>query len=71
MVAQRLVGGWQTCFDESLRTDDQAVRVAWVNTDGTGKPEFITAEQEVAYGAKLSPERPADSVHGRSQDAQG
>ena len=39
----------------SLRIDDQAVRVAWVNTDGSGKPEFITAEHEVAYGAKLSP----------------
>jgi Tol biopolymer transport system component len=38
----------------SLRTEDDAVRVAWVNTDGTGQPEFITSDQEVAYGAKLS-----------------
>lgn len=40
----------------ALRTDDAAVRVASVNTDGTGKPEFITSEQEVAYGARLSPD---------------
>lgn len=40
----------------ALRTDDNRVRVAWVNTDDTGKREFITPEQEVAYGAKLSPD---------------
>jgi Tol biopolymer transport system component len=31
-------------------------RVAWVNLDGTGEPEFITRELEVAYGARLSPD---------------
>jgi hypothetical protein len=40
----------------SIRTDDQGRRVAWVNTDGTGEPEFITPQDEVAYGAKLSPD---------------
>jgi hypothetical protein len=39
-----------------LRTNDNAVRVAWVNTDGMGEPEFITSKHEVAYGAKLSPD---------------
>jgi Tol biopolymer transport system component len=38
-----------------LRTGD-VVRVAWVNTDGTGRPEFITSEHEVSYGAKMSPD---------------
>jgi hypothetical protein len=32
------------------------LRVAWVNTDGTGKPEFITSENEMTHGAKLSPD---------------
>jgi hypothetical protein len=40
----------------TLRIDDDAVRVAWVNTDSTGEPEFITSEHEVAYGARLSPD---------------
>ena len=39
----------------SLRSGG-TVRVAWVNADGTGKPEFITSEHEVAYGARLSPD---------------
>ena len=40
----------------SLRTDGDTIRVVWVNLDGTGKPEFITSEEEVAYGARLSPD---------------
>jgi Tol biopolymer transport system component len=40
----------------SLRTDHDSARVAWVSADGTGKPEFITSEHEVAYGARLSPD---------------
>ena len=40
----------------SLRTENGSVRVAWVNIDGTGGPEFVTTDQEVAYGAKLSPD---------------
>jgi len=31
-------------------------RVAWGNIDGTGEPEFITPEREVAYNAQLSPD---------------
>jgi RNA polymerase sigma factor (sigma-70 family) len=33
-----------------------APRIAWVNTDGTGEPQFITSEDQVAWGAKLSPD---------------
>jgi Tol biopolymer transport system component len=39
-----------------IRADGVALRVAWVNSDGSGKPEFITSEHEVAYGARLSPD---------------
>ena len=40
----------------SLRTANGSLRVAWVRIDGTGEPEFVTPDQEVAYGAKLSPD---------------
>ena len=41
----------------SLRTEDgTGLRVAWINFDGTGDPDYITPEQEVAYGARLSPD---------------
>jgi Tol biopolymer transport system component len=40
----------------SLGREDGSVRVAWINVDGTGEPEFITPDREVAYGAKLSPD---------------
>jgi Tol biopolymer transport system component len=40
----------------SLRTPNASLRVAWVRIDGTGGPEFVTPDQEVAYGAKLSPD---------------
>ena len=40
----------------SLRTEDGRLRIAWVPIDGTGKPEFLTSDQEVAYGARLSPD---------------
>jgi hypothetical protein len=40
----------------SLSTEDGSQRVAWVNADGTGKPEFITSGLESAYGARLSPD---------------
>jgi Tol biopolymer transport system component len=40
----------------SLRSDNGGVRIAWATVDGTGQPEFITSDQEVAYGAKLSPD---------------
>ena len=32
------------------------MRVAWVHIDGTGAPEFLTSDQEVAHGARLSPD---------------
>ncbi|WP_010585779.1 WD40 repeat domain-containing protein [Schlesneria paludicola] len=31
-------------------------RIAWVNMDGTGEPEFITSHFEAAFGAQLSPD---------------
>jgi RNA polymerase sigma factor (sigma-70 family) len=31
-------------------------RAAWVNADGTGEPEFLTPEGEIAVGARLSPD---------------
>jgi Tol biopolymer transport system component len=40
----------------SQRTANGSLRVAWVRIDGTGEPEFVTPDQEVAYGAKLSPD---------------
>lgn len=40
----------------SIRTGNGSVRVASVRTDGTGNPEFITSDQEVAYGARFSPD---------------
>jgi Tol biopolymer transport system component len=39
-----------TAFDDNTR------RIAWLNADGTGEPEFLTPEQEVARGARLSPD---------------
>jgi hypothetical protein len=54
----------------SLRTGDGSVRVAWVSTLGTGTPQFLTTQQEVAYGAKLSPDnrRILCMVRPREQD---
>lgn len=40
----------------SLRAGNGSHRVAWVRIDGTGEPEFLTSDQEVAYGARLSPD---------------
>ncbi len=40
----------------SLRAGNGSLRVAWVRIDGTGEPEFLTSDQEMAYGAKLSPD---------------
>jgi Tol biopolymer transport system component len=41
----------------TLRTDGTGARVAWLNADGTGKPEYLTPEGEDAWGAVLSPDR--------------
>ncbi len=40
----------------SAEGGDASRVIAWVNVDGIGTPEFITSDQEVAYGAKLSPD---------------
>jgi Tol biopolymer transport system component len=40
----------------SLPAENASTRVAWVHVDGSGEPEFLTSDQEVAYGAKLSPD---------------
>jgi Tol biopolymer transport system component len=40
----------------TARADGGNVRVAWVNADGSGKPEFLTPEDEVAYFPRLSPD---------------
>ena len=40
----------------SLRAENGSTRIAWVPSDGSGKPEFLTLDQEVAYGARLSPD---------------
>jgi Tol biopolymer transport system component len=40
----------------SLRAENGSSRVAWVHVDGSGAPEFLTSDQEVAYGARLSPD---------------
>ena len=31
------------------------MRIAWLNADGTGKPEFISPERETGYCGRLSP----------------
>jgi Tol biopolymer transport system component len=40
----------------SLRAENASWRVAWVQVDGSGEPEFLTSDQEVASGARLSPD---------------
>jgi len=40
----------------TARGDDDTIRIAWVNADETGKPEYVTSEDEVAYFARLSPD---------------
>ena len=40
----------------SLRTAKGKAGIAWVRIDGTGTPEFLTSGQEVAHGARLSPD---------------
>jgi Tol biopolymer transport system component len=53
------VSGWSKDGKRLLtdfRPDGSSARVAWVNVDGTGEPAFLTPEDEVAYGARLSPD---------------
>jgi Tol biopolymer transport system component len=40
----------------NARRDDGTIGVTRANIDGTGKPEFITSADEVASGARLSPD---------------
>jgi len=39
-----------------VRPNDGTVRVAWINADGGGNADFVTGEDEVACGARLSPD---------------
>ena len=51
------VTGWSPDGKRFLTTahmGDGGVRIAWIRADGTGEPEFITPEDEIAYGASLS-----------------
>jgi Tol biopolymer transport system component len=51
------VTGWSPDGKRLLtdaRTGDGNLRIAWLNADGTGEPEFITPDEEMAYGARLS-----------------
>jgi hypothetical protein len=40
----------------TVQPDNDTVRLAWVNFDGSGGPEYITGADEVAYSARLSPD---------------
>jgi Tol biopolymer transport system component len=43
-------------FLAAVREDDEWTRLAWLNADGTGKPEFITPKGEMGAEARLSPD---------------
>jgi RNA polymerase sigma factor (sigma-70 family) len=44
-------------FLATVRPSDlTTARVAWLNADGTGKPEFVSPEGEIAYSGRLSPD---------------
>jgi Tol biopolymer transport system component len=40
----------------TARDSEGNPRIAWLNADGIGKPEFLTPDGEFAYGARLSPD---------------
>ena len=40
----------------SIQMGNSSVRVAWVDIDDSSMPEFLTSEQEVVTGARLSPD---------------
>jgi Tol biopolymer transport system component len=57
------VGHWVTGWSPdgsrlltTARVADRTIRIACVNFDGTGRPEFVTPENEFAFGAVLSPD---------------
>ena len=43
-------------FLVDLRPTEGTVRMAWLNADGTGNPEFLSPEGEYGYGGRLSPD---------------
>ncbi|OWK40296.1 TolB family protein [Fimbriiglobus ruber] len=42
-------------FLTNIQTSDSTMRVAWLNADGTGKPDFVSPEGEFGFGGRLSP----------------
>jgi RNA polymerase sigma factor (sigma-70 family) len=53
------VTGWSADGQRLLadvRPTPSTARVAWLNADGTGKPEFVSPEGELGYGGRLSPD---------------
>jgi hypothetical protein len=43
-------------FLADLSDAESNTRIAWLNVDGTGKPEFVTPEGELAFRGRLSPD---------------
>ncbi|WP_232068410.1 hypothetical protein [Gemmata obscuriglobus] len=53
-----LATGWSADgkrFLGDVRPSDDTVRVAWLSAEGAGKPEYISPDDEIAYGGRLSP----------------
>lgn len=51
------VSGWSVDgkrFLADVRPSAEEVRVAWLNADGTGKPEYVSPAGEIGYGGRLS-----------------
>lgn len=58
LPSEFVVSGWT---DDGRRLlvnakQDNSARIAWINSDGTGEPEFVTSVDEVAFDARLSPD---------------
>jgi RNA polymerase sigma factor (sigma-70 family) len=59
LPAGHWVAGWSRDGKRLLTTAglaDDTLRIAWVNADATGRPEFLTSETETAYDPRLSPD---------------
>jgi WD40-like Beta Propeller Repeat len=59
LPGEHWVSGWSPDgkrFLTTARSGGRAPRVAWLNADGTGEPEYLTPAGEVAYGPRLSPD---------------
>src|SRR5439155_24985720 len=53
------VNGWSADgrrFLTTVQTVENSPRIAWLNADGTGGPEFLSPDGEIAYGGRLSPD---------------